>query len=113
MLAYKSTTDHVKGPATLFANVVSQDSIAALVLLHLSIVKQKQVKHIFTKIVTQNETVFHKIFIHEYYVVILLCSSKGRSTHINTLTSSGHRLIWWGDAISICNEPNASQGHIA
>ena len=23
--------------------------------------------------------------------------------------SSGHRLIWWGDATSICNEPNASQ----
>jgi len=27
--------------------------------------------------------------------------------------SSGHRLIWWGgDAMSICNEPNASQDHI-
>jgi len=23
-------------------------------------------------------------------------------------TSSGHRIIWWGDATSICNEPNAS-----
>jgi len=29
------------------------------------------------------------------------------------LDSSGHRLIWWGGAISICNEPNASQDHIA
>jgi len=28
--------------------------------------------------------------------------------------SNGHRLIWWGgDAISICNEPNASHDHIA
>ena len=27
--------------------------------------------------------------------------------------SSGHRLIWWGDATSICNETNASQNHIA
>jgi len=27
--------------------------------------------------------------------------------------SSGHRLIWWGDAMSVCNEPNASQDHTA
>jgi len=26
--------------------------------------------------------------------------------------SSGHKLIWWGDATSICNETNASQDHI-
>jgi len=30
------------------------------------------------------------------------------------VASSGHRLVWWGaDAISLCNEPNASQDHIA
>jgi len=34
--------------------------------------------------------------------------------HKYPTSSSGHRLIWWvGDAISICNEPNASQDHIA
>jgi len=27
------------------------------------------------------------------------------------LSSSGHMLIWWGGALSICNEPNASQDH--
>jgi len=35
---------------------------------------------------------------------------------LNTRTegtdSSGHRLIWWGDAISICTETNASKDHI-
>jgi len=27
--------------------------------------------------------------------------------------SSGHKLYWWGGAMSICNEPNASQCRIA
>jgi len=33
--------------------------------------------------------------------------------NIYATSSSGHRVIWWGDAMSICNEHNASQDHNA
>jgi len=39
--------------------------------------------------------------------------SMARRAKDSVTPSSGHRLSWGGDAISICNEPNASQDHIA
>jgi len=42
-----------------------------------------------------------------------LCDALGKLKE-RIRASSGHRLIWLvGDAISVCNEPNASQDHIA
>jgi len=41
-----------------------------------------------------------------------ICSKRTNSAK-KVLFSSGHRQIWWGDKISICNEPSASQDPIA
>ena len=44
---------------------------------------------------------------------ILQGSGRWRGDELENLRgkgSSGYRLIWWGDAISICNEPSGSSG---
>ena len=58
--------------------------------------------------------IYMYVFTHfVVYTVVIMWYLRRGVVWRERASSSGHRMIWWGDAMSICNEPNASQDHNA